>query len=296
MQRIVLIICSILLSQTAHAQSLEELERSLDSLLGLRDKSQFVVGISYGNNPAYADGKMNYARSLVQKPFLSPSISYYHKSGLYANASTYYMFGATKNPWFEHDLGIGYDYNKHPNFIAGISYNHYFYADSSDVPLTPIKNELYAYFSYRKWWLEPGINIDFGWGKESAQYKRVTYTNSGRDFNLNLDVRHSFLWIDVLNRNDGLMILPVASLTFGTTNYLTNLRGTMPLGNKHTKPQEINYIDRLSFGPRFADLGVRVAYNYKFVTISPAYTVFKPLQGDDRSMLGYFSATMKFGF
>lgn len=290
-------------AQQAAGQSLAELERQLDSLLNRENKSEVVIGLGYGNNPAYGGKSTDPFRPVTMKPFLSPSISYNHKSGFFASAYGYYLFNANRYPWFELDLNAGYDYTKNRNLITGISYTRYFYQDSSDVPATPIKNELFAYFLYRKWWLEPGISLDMGWGRR----QRLQQTVTGSDFNVIADLRHSFIYMDLLKNNDVILIMPVLSLTSGTANYYSNLKSFQYVSrsklvqkrNKGRKnrgqPQpELEEIvsDKTGFQLRAVDVSLRTSYILGNFTISPSYTLFKLLQGEDNRIMGYFTASL----
>src|SRR5687768_17198282 len=129
-----LIFLTILLSaaraagQTAEdMQTLADLERQLDSLLNRQQQTEWVVGVGFGNNPAYGGKTTDAFRPVNMRSFLSPNFSYNHKSGLYASTYAYYLLGSTtQKRWFELDLSAGYDYTKHRNFLTGISYTKYF--------------------------------------------------------------------------------------------------------------------------------------------------------------------------
>ena len=280
----------------AAGQSLADLERQLDSLLNKETKSEVVVGLGFGNNPAYGGKATDPFRPVTMKPFLSPNISYNHKSGLYASVYSYYLLNATRNPWFELDLNAGYDHTKNKNFIAGISYTRYFFKDSSDIPVTPITNEMFAYFFYRKWWLEPGISVDFGWGRFKEQLnRRAERTITGSDFNIIADVRHSFIFLDVLKKDAAILLMPVASFTAGTAHYYSNLKSFQYVSRSKLikrRNQETTISDKTGFQPRAVDLGVRLSYIIGRVTVSPSYTAFKLLQGEDNNITGYFTASV----
>lgn len=309
------IILSILLFsvQQAAGQTLAELERQLDSLLGAQQKSEVSIGIGYGNNPAYGGKTTDPFRPITMKPFLSPVISYNHKSGWFASAYGYYLFSANQNPWFELDLSTGYDYTKNRNMLTGISYTRYFYKDSSDVPPTPIKNELFAYFIFRKWWLEPGLSVDFGWGKDKLPGPQAQKTVAGSDFNVIADLRHSFIYMDLLTDDDAILIMPVLSFTAGTANYYSNLKSFQYVSrskliqkrNKQKKnrgqgqqPVELEEIvsDNTGFQPRAVDVSLRMSYLLGKFTLSPSYTLFKMLQGEDNNITGYFTASLSVTF
>lgn len=302
----------------ADMQSLADLERQLDSLLNRQPKSEVVVGLGFGNNPAYGGKTTDAFRPVNMKSFLSPNVSYNHKSGLYASTYAYYLLGASQRPWFELDLSAGYDYTKNRDFLAGASYTKYFYRDSTDVPPTPITNELFAYFFWRKWWLEPGVSFDFGWGRYKESEGGSNLSVKGNDFNIILDVRHPFLFLDVLKKDDAVLLMPVASLTTGTARYFSNLksfryvsrssivekqekkgngrgrgRGQNPAPGADTEEHyETVLSDGSAFKPRAVDFGVRASYIIGRVAISPSYTVFKLLQGEDTSITGYFTASV----
>lgn len=295
----IIFILLLLSALQAAAQSLADLERQLDSLLNKPKKSEVVIGLGFGNNPAYGGKITDPFRPVTMKSFLSPNISYNHKSGLYASVYSYYLLNATRDPWFELDLNAGYDHTKNKNFISGISYTRYFYKDSSDIPVTPITNEIFAYFFYRKWWLEPGLSVDFGWGKFKEQLNRRTErTITGSDFNIIADVRHSFIFLDVLKKDDAILLMPVASFTAGTAHYYSNLKSfqyvsrSKLIKRRNRRNDETSISDKTGFQPRAVDLGVRLSYILGRITISPSYTVFKLLQGDDNNITGYFTASV----
>ncbi|MCW3463754.1 hypothetical protein [Chitinophaga nivalis] len=306
----------LLCSRAVNGQSLAELERQLDSLLQKQEKSELLVGISYGNNPAYANKTAAYDSALVLKTFLSPSVTYYHKSGFYGSVSAYWLLKASKQSLYEWDLTAGYDYTKNKQFITGISYTRYLFADSADVPATPIKNELYAYFYFRKWWLQPGIILDYGWGKmeskddrkgivyedvKSGGYRKTLY---GSDFNVIAAVRHPFIFSSLLQEEDALVFIPSLALTMGTDNYYSSLKAMQyltrsPLYNNKTVvslQQEKDVADHRKFEPRAIDLTLNLSYVIGKVNVAPSFTVFKLLSGTDKRLQQYFTARITYGF
>lgn len=318
------IILFLLCSLTVVSQSLADLEKQLDSLLNKRVKSELILGMGYGNNPAYGSKTINLETPIVMKSFLSPSVGYYHKSGFNASVSSYYLFNTSGNPWFEWDFTVGYDYLKNRHFMAGISYTRYLFADSANVPVTPVTNELFAYFYYRDWWLQPGVSLDLGWGarQEKVDKDHFLHTISGNDFNVVAAVRHPFILGDVVKNDDAVLLTPSVGLTLGSANYLSNLR-SFPAGNHivKTKPAPVlgePTLDRgetmtgppkttpeprtfdytraniTGFAVSALDFTLSGSYLIGKFTFSPSYTVFKPFQGSDRSLIGYFTARMAY--
>jgi len=309
MRRCVILFFFVICSQAAVSQSLAELEKQLDSLLRERERSEFMVGVGYGNNPAYGNKKVaSYDRPIVMKTFISPTVGYYHKSGLYASASSYYLFEALGDPWFEWDLSAGYDYTKDKRFLTGISYTRYIFSDSSDVPATPINNELFAYFYYRNWWVQPGISLDLGWGKTDERVGPLTRSISGTDFNIVTAVRHPFIFVDVLKHDDAIIMTPSFGLTMGTANYYSNLKAFQYISRSpklkwedrehRPKPADIFKGESTNTGFQFRalDFTLNVTYVIGKFTFAPSYTVFTPFQGEDKSLMGYFTARVGLSF
>ncbi|NSL88034.1 hypothetical protein [Chitinophaga solisilvae] len=301
----IILTCLLLFSGCiiARGQSLAELERQLDSLLNKQQKSEVVVAVAYGNNPAYGSKTTNVELPIVMKTFLSPSVTWYHKSGFYAGAAGYYLFNTEKNPWFECDLTAGYDYTKNRKFLTGISYTRYFFADSTDIPETPIKNELFAYFLYRQWWLQPSISLDYGWGHDVNEGYRREQHLRGNDFNIIAAVRHPFIFNTVFGKADGLLLTPSIAFTMGTANYFSQLKAFQYISRspkmrkeKIRRTRELYFEDHTGFEPRAVDITLNAAYLLGRFTFSPAFTVFKPLAGEDLSVMSYFTARLAYNF
>lgn len=310
MHRCLCFVLFLLCSQAVMSQSLAELEKQLDSLLSKREKSEFMIGVGYGNNPAYGSKVVasNEDRPIVMKTFVTPTVGYYHKSGFYGTASAYYLFDAIGEPWFEWDFSAGYDYSKNRNFLTGISYTRYIFSDSSDVPATPINNELFAYFYYRKWWVQPGISLDFGWGSKEEKIGPATRNVSGNDWNIVAAVRHPFIFMDVIKADDAFLITPSFGLTMGTAHYYSNLKAFQYISrspklkwdDKQERPEimrdalQLSSSNKTGFEVRALDFTLNVSYVIGKFTIAPSYTVFRPFQGTDKSLMGYFTARVGF--
>lgn len=294
-----LLFCSVF----ARGQTLADLERQLDSLLNKQQKSEVVAALSYGNNPAYGAKTVNLEQPIVMKAYLSPSLTWYHKSGFTAAASGYYLFDTDKNHWFEWDFTAGYDYTKRRNFLTGISYTRYLFADSTDVPATPINNEIFSYFYYRKWWLHMGISLDLGWGSYTSGTRRQQEHVTGSDFNVIATVRHPFIFDGLLSSRDALLLQPSLSFTMGTANYYSQLSAFRYMGrspkmkpNKGRPGKVLSFEDHTGFEPRAIDCTINASYLFNQFTFSPSFTVFKPLTGPELQLMGYFTARLAYSF
>jgi hypothetical protein len=102
----------------------------IDSLLMLEDEasSQLSLRIGYNSNVLEA------GRTLGIENFgLAPALSYYHKSGVYADVTGYWSKDFQPKYYLTvASVGYMYDFNKYFSFIAG--YDHYFYSDATYIP------------------------------------------------------------------------------------------------------------------------------------------------------------------
>src|SRR2546423_13071251 len=193
-----------------------ELDALLDSLIAPRSFTMFDLGI--GNRYFNYGSKSSYLLEASKKITYTPSMAYFDKSGLGIGVTAVVINdGKHINP-FQFNLSGSYDYMKNNKFITGIALTHFFSKDSLPFYTSPLKNEAFAYFTYRNFWLKPGIAISYGWGNRSDYSKREEYITSLQlasngytvvntresinDFNLTMTVRHDFYWLNVLLKND----------------------------------------------------------------------------------------------
>lgn len=170
----------------------------------------------------------------------SPQVSYYHKSGLGVALTGFLISENGKSNPYQFAASPFYDYVKPMNYSTGISFTRYFTKQNLSFYTTPIKNELYTYFNYKKWWLEPGIALSYGWGskteydqaeveilrKRSMPSKKniiyIKFDESVKDLSLLVSLRHNFEWYKVLSSKDMLTVTPALLLSAGTQNFGLN--------------------------------------------------------------------------
>jgi hypothetical protein len=210
-----------------------ELDLLLDSLTAPKSFALFNIGIG----PSYFNyqSKESYLLTASKKITYVPSLAYYSKTGLGISASTIVVNdGVNLNP-FQFNVTGSYDYLKNNKFITGIALSHFFTKDSLPFYTSPLKNEIYSYFSYRKLWFKPSVAVSYGWGSRSAYEEREEYITSLRlnlngftrintresinDFNITGSVRHDFYWQDVIGKKDYIRVTPQIVFTSGTQKF-----------------------------------------------------------------------------
>lgn len=210
-----------------------ELDALLDSLTAPRNFVLFNVGIgtSYYN---YAS-KTSYLLESSKRLSYTPSLSYYSKSGLGVSGTVAVVNDGENINAYQYYFTGSYDYLKSTRFITGVALSHFFTRDSLSFYTSPLKNEAYVYFTYKKFWLKPSVAASYGWGSRSAYEERQEYINALRmelngftrvdtresvnDFNLITSVRHDFYWMQLLGKTDYMRLTPQLVFTSGTQKF-----------------------------------------------------------------------------
>ncbi|MES1217942.1 MAG: hypothetical protein ABUT20_20720 [Bacteroidota bacterium] len=213
--------------------TLDELESFMDSIL--TPNSYFLASLQVGKGFYSYDSKSNFISETAQKLTYSPVFGYFHKSGWGINATGYLINDNNKLNLFQSAIGPSFDYLKNKKFATGIGITRFFTKDSLPFYTSPLKNELFAYFVWRKLWFKPSMSINYGWGSHSDYehredqinsmrlrqngFTRIKTTQSIKDLSVMLSVRHDFYWLNVATRSDHVRITPQIAFTSGTQQF-----------------------------------------------------------------------------
>jgi len=294
----------------------DEFAQFLDSLS--RPRSYLMAGISMGRGYYSYLNKSNVNPETSSQFTYSPFASYYHKSGFGLNATANAVNDGNKLNLYQFFISPGFDYLKNKRIAAGISYTRYFTRDSLPFYTTPLQNELYAYFTYRKWWVKPSVSVNYGWGNRSdyserkelitdlrlmrTGYTRVRTEESIYDFSIVTSLRHDFYWLNVLSEKDYIRVTPQINYTSGTqkfgfnqssNTYITSLR----TGSNYLYNSENNYLDdELRFQPLALTFYLRTEYSIGKFYVQPQFILdyYFPASSDNFSTLFSFNAGLVF--
>ena len=210
-----------------------ELDLLLDSLT--EPKSFTLFNVAVGHNYFNYQSKSSYLLETSRRITYSPSLGYYSKSGLGISANSILVHDGLKLNPYQFNVTGSYDYLENHRFLTGFALTHFFTRDSLPFYTSPLKNEAYAYFTYRKFWLKPSVAVSYGWGSRNEYEEREEYITSLRlstrgytsintresvnDFNLIGSVRHDFYWLDVLGKRDYIRFTPQIVFTSGTQKF-----------------------------------------------------------------------------
>lgn len=285
-----------------------ELDSLIDSLM--KPRSFWIANLSVGSNVFNFPSRAGYSLESRQQLSYTPSLGYYSKSGLGLNTSVLVVHdGERLNP-YSLQLTGSYDYVKSKKFVAGISATRIFTKDSLPFYTSPLRNELYGYFTYRKSWLRPTLALSYGWGKRSDVVERERYLTTLRlrrrgvtrihteeavsDFSLITSVRHDFYKMDVFSSKDYLRFTPQLVLTSGTQrfgfNQTTNTYARIPRTGTNVlfSSGNVNLDDATNFRVQSSTLFLKTEYAIGKFYLQPQFILDYYFPAEDKNLTTAF--------
>lgn len=289
-----------------------ELEHFLDSIASPR--SYFMSTLGVGRGYFNFLNKTGFTVNAENKLTYTPLAGYYNKSGLGITATGSVVNDDVNLNLYQFALTPSYDYLKNKKIATGLSYTRFFTKDSLPFYTTPIQNELYAYFTMRKWWFRPMVALSYGWGSRTDYedreelitslrlrprgYTRINTTESVSDFSLITSVRHDFYWLDVLAFDDYVRVTPQFVLTSGTQKFGFNQSSntyayTRATGANVLYSSESTYLDdQLYFQPLSLSFLLRTEYSLKKFFIQPQLMLDYYFPAADKNFTALFSLNL----
>lgn len=298
----------------------DELFRDFDAFMDsiLSPHSYFLASLSAGKGYFNFEQKGNYLLETSKELTYSPTLGYYHKGGLGFTASGSVVNDQTKLNFYQFALTPSFDYLNNKDIATGISYSRFFTKDSLSFYTSPLQNEVYGYFTYRKSWIKPSIAMSYGWGSRSAYTQReeliqslrlrtrgFTYINtkeSVSDLSVIASLRHDFYWLDVFTYNDHIRFTPQLSFTSGTQkfgfNQSSNTYATLIRNGSNIlyNTEDIYLDDKIKFQPLSLTLYLRSEYSIGKFFIQPQLMLdyYFPSSGNNFSTLFSVNAGVMF--
>lgn len=180
-------------SKVSDSLSLEEFKDSIKKLIPV--KSYFQASITYLSNNVYLGRK-----DTAATPYITTMVGYYHKSGLYLNASASYLPTAGENRIDLVTVETGYSF-KSGKFEGQASAAKFWYSSASYNIRSELKGSISFFGAY-----------DFGFIKPTL----TPMLNIGNklDFALTMGAEHTFYLAD-----DAIDITPTVNANASTENY-----------------------------------------------------------------------------
>lgn len=288
----------------------------MDSILS--PHSYFLGSLSLSKGYFNYENKSSSQVQTMKKFSWSPTLGYYHKSGLGFTATGSIVNDQNKMNFYQYSLSPSFDYLNNKNFATGISLTKYFTKDSLSFYTSPLQNEVYGYFTYRKSWIRPAVAFSYGWGSRTDYEQReeliqslrlrprgytyINTTESVSDFSLVASLRHDFYWLDVFTYNDHIRFTPQVAFTSGTQKFGFNQTSntyatTIRNGTNVLYGTENVYLDdQLKFQPLSVTLFLRGEYSIGKFFIQPQFTMDYYFPSATRNFSTLFSLTTGFMF
>jgi hypothetical protein len=181
-----------------------------------------------------------------------------------------------------------------------------------------LQNELYAYFTYRKWWLRPTVALSYGWGSRTDYMERETLiqdlrllrrgvtrinsTESVTDFSLITSVRHDFYWLGLMSYKDHLRFTPQLSFISGTQkfgfNQSANTYATTIRTNSNIlyNSENVYLDDQLDFQPLSLTMFLRGEYSIGKFFVQPQLVLDYYFPATEKNFSTLFSCNVGFIF
>ena len=216
-------------------------------------ESYWEVGISVSNAYFSSRNKRINSSQIETKAVFTPSVSYYHKSGLGISGAAYLINDNGRSDFYQYSITPSYSLQTDRYINASISYTRFFRKKGYEEITTPIQNEIYGSAYLKKPWIQPGLSLGYSQGK-STTYKTIdtvfnnirrilndTLKISNANFSAAVYVQHSFEYFKILGKKDAVSIMPQLSLNMASNRY----------SETHRNP----FLTRLKARPRFKNAG-----------------------------------------
>lgn len=280
-----------------------ELDALLDSLYTPRSFVVINGGITKGyfSYSSPSDTTLHTKKQFVY----SASVSFFDKSGLgLSGGATMIQENNLLNP-FQFSVTGSYDYIQNRKFMTGIAYTRFFTKDSLSFYTSPLQNELFAYFTYRKSWLKPSVNVSYGWGNRSTFEEQETQTTVIRgkkiklqtgttqinsveqlaDLSVTASVRHDFFFLHPFGKKDYFRVTPQLGLISGTSQFGFNQsinsspiskgvgQGQGLLSSDAFTAQNTSFENTMKFRPKSMMAFLKTEYVNRFFFLQPQVVV-----------------------
>lgn len=221
------------LTDTDYDFLFQDMEAFLDSISS--PHSYFMGSVAIGKGFFNFTNKSDLFLKTVPKFTYTPTLGYFHKGGLSMTSTGNIVEEENKLNLYQFSLSPGYDYLENKDLATGVTYTRFFTKDSLSFYTTPLQNEIYAYFTYRKWWVKPTLAMSYGWGSRSDYMEReeqiqdlrlrrrgLVHINSKEsitDFSIITSLRHDFYWLGAFSYKDHFRLTPQLSFISGTQKF-----------------------------------------------------------------------------
>ena len=293
---------------------LKDFDNYLDSIS--KPKSFFSFNVGIGNGYFSFENKNSVYLTNSQRLIVTPSAGYYHKSGLGITTTGYLLLDSEKSQFYQFSVTPSYDFIGSRKVGFGFAFTRYFEKDSLPFYTTPIGNELFAYFTYKKLWIRPTLSICYGWGSHTEFLQKQTFIwrerlqrydrgfiyvkneESVKDFATIISLKHDFDFYNLFSRKDAFTITPVLLFTAATQafGFNTSYQYSVNAVRANLLPSNQNISDQTSYRPQSFSLILRSDYNIQKFFVMPQFLLDYYIPETNNHLNIGYSITAGFNF
>ena len=293
---------------------LEDFGNYLDSLS--KPKSFFSFSMGIGNGYFSFENKNSVFLTNSQRLIVTPSVGYYHKTGLGISTTGYLLLDGNNSQFYQFSITPSFDYIRSRSLGFGFAFTRYFEKDSLPFYTTPIGNELFGYFTYKKWWIRPTISVCYGWGSNTEYMQKQTFIwrerlqrydrgfvyvkneESVKDFATILSLKHDFDFYRIFSKKDGFTLTPVILFTAATQSFgfNTSYQYSLNAVRANLLPSNQNISDQTAYRPQSVSLIMRSDYNVGKFFLMPQFLLDYYIPETEKHLNFGYSLTAGFNF
>lgn len=283
--------------------SIEMMEDLMDILDDSKKSSNyFTAALGIGNRVFNVRNNILNAKiTPVSTVVYSPSLVYFNKSGLYFSAGVNLLNDYAKGFGIsQYSISTGYELPDNDKVDFTIAYTHFFVSDKFSPYVSPIQNDFYSAFIYKKLWIRPSLAVGYATG-QYGDVKRIqilydSTNNKLTVFSLIASASHEFEWGKVFNKKD--------ALSFNTSILLNAGSSKIAIQHNTNAVNLLNFLDRKGrlskfkyskFQPESFGLSLDASYILgKFILEPQAYIDYYLPATDEKRVSGYFTFTIRY--
>lgn len=283
-------------------------------LMFAKNKKSYVdLNVGMGNSIfSKKNNALNAGQAQTNKLYFTPSVGYYHKSGL-----AFYVTGYLTNDdgalkIYQYAVSPSYNFSN-KNFEAGISYTRYIEGSGTSFEINPFKNDFYVNGVYKKTWVEPGIALGYSFGKQEEYYDtafwflnrivhiRDTITTRLSGLSLTVSAAHEWNFYRLLNKKDALQLQSAVLMNAGSQKWnithSSSLFDRRPVVQTYLKRRFGEGTTSSAFNIQSAAFSVTCTYYYgKFYLQPQLYLDYYLPETSEKRLTSLFSVTAGFSF
>jgi hypothetical protein len=253
-------------------------------------KSSFI-GLRFSGVPIekIAEADTTYQNELS----ISPIIDLRTKAGWGITYSPSILLTGDQPGLYLHTLSAGYEKYGGKTLDIAFNYSRYIFTHNTNVPYSPISNELFLSAAFNRGWLEPVFASSIGFGKDSTS--KFTH-----EFALVGGVRHEFAF-DLNGTINSVDLTPSLLLNAGTNGYFSFLQVSKYISNSHhfssyTKHKGKGKDGSPSLELSNVELNMEAGLEKGEFSLRPNGSIFFPTSGTDRTVSAFAELTLQYSF